>query len=379
VLVLKDGRLVEAGTTREVFRSPVSAHTQALLDAVPRVDAAAAPPPAGHAELLAAEQVSLGFRASGRRLSAVNSVDLAIKKRETVAIVGESGSGKSSLARLLTGLAEADAGTLTFDGKPLARDLESRPRAVRRALQLVFQDPVGSLDPQMRIEAIIAEPLDGRDATVRAAERRRRVLRMLDAVGLDERYLERYPHELSGGQAQRVAIARALITGPAVLICDEAVAALDGTVRRQILRLLAAIQRDTDLGILFISHDLGIVREISHRVVVMYLGRVVEVADTGQLFSRPRHPYTRALLDAIPVADPDARRTTALLPGEVPSILEPPPGCPFHPRCRYAIEACAREAPTLDTIGSGAVACLRAGELDLGAEKPPPAGRDDAY
>ncbi len=364
ILVLEDGRIVESGATGDVFRSPSAAHTRALLDAVPRRGAKELPP-AGDATVLAAEQVRLCFEAQGNRLQAVNGVDVAVKSRETVAIVGESGSGKSSLARLLTGLVAADTGRLSFNDEDLPLELDARPRAVRRALQMVFQDPVGSLDPQMRVVAIVAEPLDAEDPSLDAAARRRRVAAMLSAVGLDERYLDRYPHQLSGGQAQRVAIARALITRPAVLICDEAVAALDGTVRRQILRLLADIQNETGLAIVFISHDLGIVRAISHRVVVMYLGRIVEAADSEQLFTRPRHPYTRALLDAIPVPDPDAPRQTGLLPGEVPSILAPPPGCPFHPRCRYAIESCASEIPALRETGSGAVACIRADEIDL--------------
>ena len=240
-----------------------------------------------------------------------------------------------------------------------------RHEEIRRDLQLVFQDPVGSLNPQMRVADIVSEPLLVHEKKLAPADRRQRVVDMLEQVGLGNAFLSRYPHELSGGQAQRVAIARALILKPRVLVCDEAVAALDGSVREQILRLLREQQQASGLSILFISHDLGVVRAISHRVLVMYLGRLVELADNESLFGRPQHPYTRALIDAVPVPDPEVARVTALLAGEVPSILTPPTGCAFHPRCAYSVDRCVRELPQPREVGATIVACHRAEELDL--------------
>jgi oligopeptide/dipeptide ABC transporter ATP-binding protein len=216
---------------------------------------------------------------------------------------------------------------------------------------------MSALDPQMRVQAIVEEPLVVHEPGGNAAERRSRVIAVLEKVGLGERFLRRYPHQLSGGQAQRVAIARALVLEPKVLMCDEAVAALDGSVREQVLRLLRDVQRETNLSIVFISHDLAVVRNISHRVVVMYMGRVVEVADSVRLFGSPRHPYTTALISAVPVPDPVAVVRAAPLRGEVPSLLQPPSGCVFHPRCPKADEACSRRVPALREVGGSRVAC----------------------
>ncbi len=364
MLVLKDGRLLESGTTRAVFRAPGHAHTAALIAAAPRLTAGA-----GAVEgrvLVSAEGACLSYPESGgRRLEAVKSVDLEIKEGETVAIVGESGSGKSSFARALLGLEVADSGTFRLAGATLAADLDARSRQDRRELQLVFQDPQTSLNPQMRIERIVAEPLTVHEPDLDRGATRERVGRMLELVGLGAGFADRYPHELSGGEAQRVAIARALINEPSLLVCDEALAALDGSVRAQILSLLRDIQRRTGLSMLFISHDLGVVSSISHRVFVMYLGRVVESADTLTLFEHPRHPYTRALIDAVPVPDPERRPRHRPLPGDVPSILSPPPGCPFHPRCDLAEARCAVEVPGPLDIGQTTVRCLRAREIDL--------------
>jgi oligopeptide/dipeptide ABC transporter ATP-binding protein len=230
-------------------------------------------------------------------------------------------------------------------------------------MQLVFQDPTGSLNPQMRVAGIVGEPLLVHEAALSAGERRQRVAAMLEKTGLSVEFLDRYPHELSGGQAQRVAIARALILEPKVLVCDEAVAALDGTVREQILRLLRQAQEESGLAIIFITHDLAVVRAVSHRVLVMYLGRLVEMASNEALFGQPRHPYTRALLDAVPVPDPENAGGRTTVTGEVPSAVLPPKGCAFHPRCPHAEAVCRSERPEATDLNETLVSCHRATEL----------------
>lgn len=366
MLVLEKGRVIENGKTGEVFRAPQRQHTKAMLAAAPRISTGDIPSPASNIVILNVDDTSVSYRESGHgQLHAVRHVDLELNEGETVAIVGESGSGKSSLVRSILGLTPARAGTVRYCGDELPRDTRARSGPIRRDLQMVFQDPVGSLNPQMRVVDIVREPLLAHEQDVDHKESRQRVVKMLEQVGLDELYLERFPHELSGGQAQRVAIARALILGPRVLVCDEAVAALDGSVREQILALLRRIQETSGLSILFISHDLGVVRKISHRVMVMYLGRLAELAGNNALFERPRHPYTRALIDAVPIPDPARQRRAPALAGEVPSILTPPSGCAFHPRCAYAINRCAKELPHVRIIGTTKVACHRAEELNL--------------
>jgi len=366
MLVMQKGRLIESGSTDELFRSPQQPPTKAMLAAAPRISTSDIPSPASSIVILNVDDTSVSYREPGHgQLHAVRNVDLQLNEGETVAIVGESGSGKSSLVRAILGLKPARNGTVRYCGDELPRDARSRSTAIRRDLQMVFQDPVGSLNPQMRVVDIVREPLLTHEQDVDRDDSKRRVVKMLEQVGLDDSYLDRFPHELSGGEAQRVAIARALILGPRVLVCDEAVAALDGSVREQILGLLRRIQETSGLSILFISHDLGVVREISHRVMVMYLGRLAELASNAALFERPQHPYTRALIDAVPVPDPAKQRRTAALPGEVPSILTPPSGCAFHPRCAYAIDRCARELPRARVIGNATVACHRAEELNL--------------
>jgi oligopeptide/dipeptide ABC transporter ATP-binding protein len=248
-------------------------------------------------------------------------------------------------------------GRVVYAGDSLEGPVESRSLASRRDLQLVFQDPVSALNPQMRVHAIVEESLLVHEAGLSSAERRERVIAMLDKVGLEEKFLRRFPHELSGGQAQRVAIARALILDPKILICDEAVAALDGTVRAQVLDLLRDVQKETGLSIIFISHDLAVVRSISHRVLVMYMGRLIEVADNENLFASPAHPYTRALIKSVPVPDPVVAPGRAPLPGEVPSLLNPPSGCVFHPRCPKADAICSTTVPALRDLGGTRVAC----------------------
>lgn len=347
MLVLHRGRVVEQGATLAVFSSPQHDHTRALLKTASRLDGVVPPPVISGRSVLSIDKVSVTYRQSGRgELRAVREASLSLKEGETLAIVGESGSGKSSLVRGLLGLVPLNNSDFVFDGE-------------RRDMQMVFQDPVGSLNPQMRVSDIVSEPLRVHSRDLGSSERRERVVDMLAAVGLDETLLNRYPHQLSGGQAQRVAIARALMLGPRVLVCDEAVAALDGTVRNKILDLLRELQASMGLSIIFIAHDLAVVRSISHRIIVMYLGRVVEVADNAALFNSPQHPYTKALLDAVPVPDPSSSHTPTPLVGEIPSAFTPPSGCAFHSRCPEAIQQCKASVPELRSFNGREVACIR--------------------
>ena len=366
LLVFDEGRLVESGATTSVFSSPETAHMRKLLDAAPRVDRGEMRSAVRGKTVLGVDHASVSYRdAAKQTLVAVTDVSLSLREAETLAIVGESGSGKSSLVRALLGLIPMRAGKAVYAGEPLEGPVRSRATSTLRDLQLVFQDPVGALNPQMRVQTIIGEPLLVHEPAMTAGERKERVLSILKKVGLDENQLRRFPHQLSGGQAQRVAIARALILKPRVLICDEAVAALDGSVRIQVLDLLKDAQRDTGLSVIFISHDLAVVRSISHRVAVMYLGQLVEVADTAHIFSSPRHPYTRALIDASPIPDPIIAPAAAPLKGEVPSLLTPPTGCVFHPRCVFAEGNCSVKRPSLRDLENSRVACHRAGEIEL--------------
>ena len=367
MIVLRDGRLVEEGKTRQVFSAPATEHTSAMIAAAPRFDNTTSPEQVTGDVLLDVKAATVSFRErhGRRKLTAVNDVDVQLLDGETVAVVGESGSGKSSLMRAVLGLIPMQSGTVSFCGKALEGPVWRREIAVRKDLQLVFQDPAASLNPQLRIEHIVAEPLSLHAPELDADARRERISEILARVGLSADLRRRFPHELSGGQAQRVAIARALVMNPRVLVCDEAVAALDGTVRGQIIDLLRREQQETGLAVVFISHDLAIVRSIGHRVVVLYLGRVVEAADGATLFAAPRHPYTRALLDAVPVPDPLAPGGRLTIRGEVPSSLEPPAGCAFHPRCPFAHERCRVERPRARSVGASIVACHRAEELEL--------------
>jgi oligopeptide/dipeptide ABC transporter ATP-binding protein len=243
--------------------------------------------------------------------------------------------------------------------------VKRRNNVIRRNLQMVFQDPLGSLNPAMTIRDIVGEPLHIHEPAMSAAEITDRVAGILERVGLGAELAERFPHELSGGQAQRVGIARSLIIKPAVLVCDEAVAALDGTVRHEILKLLEDEQERSGLSLIFITHDLAVVRQISHRVLVMYLGRMCETTSNDELFTRPGHPYTKALISAVPIADPGVEAIDEPLAGEVSSILDPPSGCVFHPRCPHAIAVCSEEIPAVAGINGKQVACHRAADLDL--------------
>jgi oligopeptide/dipeptide ABC transporter ATP-binding protein len=362
MVVLEEGRLIEEGPTRKLFSAPAADGTRALIRTAPRFGDVVSPPPEDGEILLDVEDASVSYRErkGGRDLNAVQQVDLELRAGETVAVVGESGSGKSTLVRSVLGLVPMRGGRVTFCGTELSGPVQERAIGLRRDLQLVFQDPAGSLNPQHRVARIVAEPLSVHEPQLDAAGRQTAVVDILERVGLGEVFLRRYPHELSGGQAQRVAIARALIVNPKVLVCDEAVAALDGSVRNQILELLRREQRETGLAVIFISHDLAVVRSIAHRVMVLYLGRLVEVADGGALFGRPRHPYTQALIEAVPVADPLSPGGRLSIRGEVPSILEPPPGCAFHPRCRLADARCRSERPEPRRIAGSEVACHHA-------------------
>ena len=363
LVVLERGKVVEAGPTTSVFSAPRHEHTRALLAAAPRIDMQREPAGDVGKTILTIEDAEVCYDVERRqKLTAVTDVDLTLHEGETLAVVGESGSGKSSLVRAVLGLVPLESGVVVYAGEQVRGAVQTRSMDQRRDLQLVFQDPVSALNPQMRVAEIVGEPLLVHAPAMSVGERSANVIEMLEKVGLDETFMRRFPHQLSGGQAQRVAIARALILNPKVLICDEAVAALDGTVRRKVLALLRDVQRETGLAIVFISHDLAVVRSISHRVAVMYMGRLVEVADNEVLFGSPRHPYTRALIDAVPVPDPRVPPKAAPLRGEIPSMLSPPPGCVFHPRCPMAIDDC-KSPPAARDINGTRVACHRADEV----------------
>lgn len=307
MVVLENGKVVETGPTTSVFAAPRHDHTKALIAAAPRIDKSSSIGACEGKTLLAAESISIAYTADRHdEFDAVVDADLSLREGETLAVVGESGSGKSSLVRAILGLVPMKSGKVVYAGEPLVGDVDSRPLDQRRELQLVYQDPIAALDPQMRVGDIVAESLVVHAPAMSSGERTANVNQMLDKVGLNESFADRYPHQLSGGQAQRVAIARALILDPHVLICDEAVAALDGTVRMRVLRLLQRIQAETGLSIIFISHDLAVVRSISHRVAVMYKGKLVETADNETLFESPQHEHTRALIRAVPIPDPRA-------------------------------------------------------------------------
>jgi oligopeptide/dipeptide ABC transporter ATP-binding protein len=296
-----------------------------------------------------------------RVVRAVSNVDLELRRGETLALVGESGCGKSSLSRALMRLEKPTGGTVTLQGEDITRISGEALRQKRRQIQMIFQDPYTSLDPRMTARQIIREPLDNFGIELSRA-RDGRVFELLDRVGLSERFAGRYPHELSGGQRQRLGIARALAVHPTVLIADEPVSALDVSVRAQVINLLADIQAEQELSILFISHDLGVVSHISERVAVMYLGRIVEIGPTEELMTAPAHPYTRALLDAVPVAHPRDRRQRVPLAGDPPSPIDLPRGCAFQARCPLVQPACRAETPKLSAAKDNHfVACIHAG------------------
>jgi len=312
----------------------------------PSADAPAAAPP-----LLAVRGLTKDFpvRGSHRTLRAVDRLDLELAAGETLGLVGESGCGKSTAGRCCLRLIEPTAGAVRFDGVDLLALRGGALRRFRRHLQYVFQDPYSSLNPRMRVAELIGEAIRVHRLRPKA-QVRDRVVELLDVVGLGAESLDRYPHEFSGGQRQRIGIARALAVEPRLIIADEPVSALDVSVQAQVLNLLADLKVRFSLTYLFISHNLSVVRHISDRVAVMYLGRLVEEAPTADLFATPAHPYTRALLAAEPIPDPSRRTTAVPLTGEIPSPVDPPPGCPFHPRCPEVLPECSREIPADHTI-----------------------------
>ena len=290
-------------------------------------------------------------RAQGE-VHAVDDVSFGIGEGETLGLVGESGCGKSTLGKTVLKLVDATAGSIRWRGEAIEHLKGRAMRPYRRQLQAVFQDPYASLNPRMRAADIVAEPIRNFEAAS-AAQIRKRVAALFDRVGLRPDQLAKYPYEFSGGQRQRLGIARALAPRPRLIVCDEPVSALDVSVQAQVINLLVDLQRDFALSYLFVAHDLAVVQHISHRVAVMYLGRIVEIAPTRKLFDAPQHPYTEALLSAVPIPDPTTQRKRIILAGDVPSPIHLPPGCRFHTRCPYVFDRCRREEPVLAEVTPG--------------------------
>ena len=288
---------------------------------------------------------------------AVDSVDLTIYEGETIGVVGESGCGKSTLGRCILQLIRPTAGNVLYRGEDITKLNKEQMRQMRRKMQLIFQDPYASLNPRMTVLELIMAPLEAFGIGT-IEERVQRVKEIMELVGMPENMMNRYPHEFSGGQRQRIVIARALVLNPEFVVCDEPVSALDVSVRAQVLNLIQELKKKKHLTYMFISHDLSVVKYISDRIAVMYLGRIVEIAEKNELYNNPQHPYTKALLSAIPIPDVDNKMKREILTGDVPSPLNPPSGCYFHTRCKYATERCKTECPALHDVGNGhMVAC----------------------
>ncbi len=292
----------------------------------------------------------------GRELAAVqavSNVSFDLYKGETLGLVGESGCGKSTLGRCILRLIEPTSGEVLFKGQDITKLSTTQMRILRRNMQIVFQDPFASLNPRMTVEEILGEPLEIHQLASNRAERGKRISHLLDLVGLRQEAISRYPHEFSGGQRQRICIARALAVEPDFLVLDEPVSALDVSIQAQIVNLLQDLQKELKLTYLFIAHDLKVVEHISNRVAVMYLGKIAEIADGEELYSNPMHPYTKALLSAIPIPDPLYKKERIILQGDVPSPIHPPSGCYFHPRCPSVRPNCKEQAPSLEKVGKG--------------------------
>jgi oligopeptide transport system ATP-binding protein len=324
-------------------------------------------------EMLRVEGLSKTFEVGGGlfskplKLKALQDISFSLRRGETLGIVGESGSGKSTLGRCILQLLRPDEGKVLWLGRDLVQTHGEDMRKLRRDLQIIFQDPLASLNPRMSVGDIVAEPLRTLRPDLTAAERRERVRAMMEGVGLQPEMVDRYPHEFSGGQAQRIGIARALITGPKLVVCDEPVSALDVSIQAQILNLLSEIRGRLGLTLIFISHNLSVVRHVSDRILVLYLGRIVELASGEDFYKDSKHPYSKALLTAVPIADPRRARERNIdaLTGEIPSPINPPSGCAFRTRCRYAIGLCAERRPPLESAGAARlVACHRWREID---------------
>ena len=310
------------------------------------------------------------FRRSTSRVYAVDGVSFEIARGETLSLVGESGCGKSTVGRAILRLFNITAGQVVLDGQRIDDLSPDRLRRIRRRVQVVFQDPFSSLNPRLRVRDILAEPIRNFGLAKSAAELETKVANLMDTVRLPRDALDRRPHEFSGGQRQRICIARALAAEPDLIVCDEAVSALDVSVKAQIVNLLQDLQREFGLALLFISHDLAIVEHMTHRVAVMYLGKIVEMAPRYQIFASPKHPYTKALLSAVPVPDPTVRRRPIILKGDVPSPINPPSGCRFHTRCPYVFDRCRTEEPELRQSAEGQWAACH---LDVLPDTPPAA------
>ena len=318
--------------------------------------------------LLSVADLHTHFETPQGILRAVDGVSLTVERGESVGLVGESGCGKSTLGKTVLRLVPPTSGEIVFDGEDIARLPVDSLRPYRRRAQMIFQDPFGSLNPRHTIESILTAPLYVHGIGDRA-ERKKRVAAIIERVGLPLSSLSRYPHEFSGGQRQRIGIARALAADPELIICDEAVSALDVSVKAQIVNLLCDLQQELGLALLFISHDLAIVEHMTHRVAVMYLGKIVEKGSRDEIFRAPKHPYTRALLSAVPIPDPDVKPNRIILKGDVPSPMKPPKGCRFNTRCPYVFDRCRTEEPKLELQGHKHTAACHLNDLP-DAENP---------
>jgi len=380
IAVMRHGRLIETGSVAQVLKAPHDPYTRALVqtaapppEASPADEISAGSVPAGSAAAAALSVRDLrvqyrarsGWLSAPAPLTALSEVNLELRAGEALGIVGESGSGKSTLARAVLRLLEASSGRIVWMGRDLASLRAAQLRSQRRDLQLIFQDPLGSLDPRMTVAEIVEEPLRVHERTLDDAARGAAVAAMFGRVGLPAALAGRYPHELSGGQCQRVGIARAMILAPRLLVCDEPVSALDVPTQQQIITLLAGLRRSAGLSLLFISHNLALVRQLCQRALVLYLGRSMELASIAQLFASPRHPYSRELLGAIPVADPDVQpaRLARVRAGEPPSPLSPPSGCVYRTRCAHSTALCAARVPQWEETQGQGIACHRWREL----------------